>query len=68
MTPAAYRRRFRAKNGSGNGSSRAQISSTPPLWPAKAGLNGAPRRSKAEINRQLSALHDKPVISQTYFH
>ena len=68
MTPAAYRRRFRAKNGSGNGSSRAQIGSAPPLWPAKSGLNGAPRRSKSGINRQLSALHDKPVISQTYFH
>jgi AraC-like DNA-binding protein/mannose-6-phosphate isomerase-like protein (cupin superfamily) len=67
MTPAAYRRRFRAKT-AGNGSSRTQISSTPPLWPAKAGLNGAPRRSKAEIDRQLAALHDKPVISQTYFH
>jgi AraC-like DNA-binding protein/mannose-6-phosphate isomerase-like protein (cupin superfamily) len=65
MTPAAYRRRFRTKNGSGG---RAPISPAPPVWPAKASLAGAPRPSTTDINRQLAALHDKPIISQTYFY
>ncbi len=64
MTPAAYRRRFRNKNGSG----RTQLSSGPPAWPARTSLAGAPRPSTAEVNRQLAALHDKPAITQTYFH
>jgi hypothetical protein len=64
MTPAAYRRRFRTRNGS----ARAPISPAPPIWPAKASLAGAPRPSATDINRQLAALHDKPIISQTYFH
>jgi Helix-turn-helix domain len=64
MTPAAYRRRFRNKNASG----RAHTNSTPPVWPAKSSLAGAPRPSTAEINRQLAALHDKPAITQTYFY
>jgi AraC-like DNA-binding protein/mannose-6-phosphate isomerase-like protein (cupin superfamily) len=64
MTPAAYRRRFRTENGAG----RAQVSSAPPVWPAKPSLVGAPRPSTKAINRQLAALHDKPVISQTYFY
>jgi AraC-like DNA-binding protein/mannose-6-phosphate isomerase-like protein (cupin superfamily) len=64
MTPAAYRRRFRTENGS----ARAQISSAPPIWPAKPSLAGAPRPITTEINRQLAALHDKPAISQTYFY
>jgi hypothetical protein len=53
MTPAAYRRRFRNKSGS----SRAQVSATPSVWPAGA----------SDINRQISALHDKPLLSQNYF-
>ncbi len=57
MTPAAYRRRFRDQKGSGRG----QISSAPPIWPAKASLTGAPQPSTTEINRQLAALHGKPV-------
>ncbi len=65
MTPAAYRRRFRTKNGSGG---RAPVSPAPPVWPAKASLAGAPRPSTTDINRQLAALHDKPIISQTYFY
>src|ERR1700722_764542 len=64
MTPAAYRRRFRTKNSSG----RAALSPAPPIWPAKASLAGAPRPSATDINRQLAALHDKPIISQTYFY
>jgi AraC-like DNA-binding protein len=64
MTPAAYRRRFRNKNGS----ARKQLSSGPPVWPARASLAGAPRPSTVEVNRQLAALHDKPAITQTYFH
>jgi hypothetical protein len=64
MTPAAYRRRFRTKNGS----ARTQLTSAPPVWPAKASLSGAPRPNTTEINRQLAALHDKPIISQTYFY
>jgi AraC-like DNA-binding protein/mannose-6-phosphate isomerase-like protein (cupin superfamily) len=69
MTPAAYRRRFRAKHASGNGSGngRPQISSTPPVWPAKPTLAGARPRT-ADINRQLAALHDKQVITQTHFY
>ena len=64
MTPAAYRRRFRTKNGAG----RAPLSPAPPAWPAKVSLAGAPRPSATDINRQLAALHDKPIISQTYFY
>jgi AraC-like DNA-binding protein len=64
MTPAAYRRRFRTKNGSG----RTQLSPAPPVWPARGPLEGAPRASATEVNRQLAALHDKPAITQTYFH
>ncbi len=64
MTPAAYRRRFRTRNGSG----RTTVNPAPPIWPAKASLAGAPRPSTTEINRQLAALHDKPAITQTYFY
>jgi AraC-like DNA-binding protein/mannose-6-phosphate isomerase-like protein (cupin superfamily) len=64
MTPAAYRRRFRTRNGSG----RPQASTTPPIWPAKASLTGALQPSATKINRQLAALHDKPAINQTYFY
>src|ERR1700742_2502190 len=64
MTPAAYRRRFRTRNGSG----RAPLSPAPPIWPAKTTLTGAPRPSTTDINKQLAALHDKPAISQTYFY
>lgn len=64
MTPAAYRRRFRSRNGSG----RTTVNPTPPIWPAKASLAGAPRPSTTDINRQLAALHDKPAIGQTYFY
>jgi AraC-like DNA-binding protein len=64
MTPAAYRRRFRTRNGSG----RAPLSPAPPIWPAKTSLAGAPRPSTTDINKQLAALHDKPAISQTYFY
>jgi AraC-like DNA-binding protein/mannose-6-phosphate isomerase-like protein (cupin superfamily) len=60
MTPAAYRRRFRTKDGSGRGAT-----STPPVWPAKASLAGAPRHTTTVINKQLAALHDKPAINQT---
>jgi len=65
MTPAAYRRRFRAKNAPGNG--RAQINSAPTVWPANPSLAGALRPGTA-MNRQLAVLHDKPVISQTHFY
>jgi len=64
MTPAAYRKRYRINDGSGRG----QISSAPPIWPAKASLTGTPQRSTTEINRQLAALHGKPMINQTYFN
>jgi AraC-like DNA-binding protein/mannose-6-phosphate isomerase-like protein (cupin superfamily) len=64
MTPAAYRRRFRTKNSSG----RAPLNPAPPIWPAKTSLAGARRPSATDINRQLAALHDKPIISQTYFY
>jgi AraC-like DNA-binding protein/mannose-6-phosphate isomerase-like protein (cupin superfamily) len=64
MTPAAYRKRYRTNDGSGRG----QISSAPPIWPAKASLTGTPQRSTTEINRQLAALHGKPMINQTYFN
>ena len=64
MTPATYRRRFRTKNGS----DRTPISPAPPLWPAKDSSAGAPRPSATDINRQLAALHDKPIISQTFFY
>ncbi len=79
MTPAAYRRRYRTRNGSG----RAQLSPAPPVWPARASLAGAPRPS-TEVNRQLAALHDsqrllrpnqqlavlhgKPAIAQANSH
>jgi AraC-like DNA-binding protein len=53
MTPAAYRRRFRNKSSS----SRVQVNAAPTVWPASA----------TDLNRQLSALHDKPLISQNYF-
>jgi hypothetical protein len=64
MTPAAYRKRYRTNDGSGRG----QIRSVPPIWPAKASLAGAPQRSATEINRQIAALHGKPMINQTYFY
>jgi hypothetical protein len=64
MTPAAYRRRFRTRNGSGNG--RPHVGSTPPIWPAKPSLAAAPQSRTADINRQLAALHDKQVIRQTH--
>lgn len=64
MTPAAYRRRFRTRNGSG----RPHTSSKPPIWPAKSSLAGALQPGATEMNRQLVALHDKPAISQTYFY
>ncbi len=63
MTPAAYRRRFRVKGASGRG----QVSSAPPAWPANTSLANLPR-STTEINRQIAALHDKPIISQGYFN
>jgi AraC-like DNA-binding protein/mannose-6-phosphate isomerase-like protein (cupin superfamily) len=53
MTPAAYRRRFRNKAGS----SRPHVTAAPTVWPAAA----------TDVNRQLSALHDKPLLSQNYF-
>ena len=61
MTPAAYRRRFRTKDGA------TGARNTPPAWPAKATLTGAPRAGGKDTNRQLPALHDKPTVRPTYF-
>ena len=52
MTPAAYRRRFRTRNGSG-----ARRSALRPPF-GRRSLPGRSATAATEMNRQLAALHD----------
>ncbi len=61
MTPAAYRRRFRNKSNLGP----AHVDYPAPWSPSRVSLEGSPRRSATDLNRQLAALPGKPIIGQT---
>lgn len=57
MTPAAYRRRFQNRSAS----DREQMDHTPPVKSSRASLTEMPKRSTADINRQLASIESGSV-------